>query len=321
MSVESTSRRSAAGAETPVPFRHAVEFAGFRLARGLLGVLPEGLAVRLGAALGWVAGVVLRLRRSDVDTHLALAFPDRSSAWRRRVARRSYAHLGREMALIFRMPGWTPDEIVSRVEFRGFEAIREAAAEERGVVLLTAHLGNWEIAGAGLAAAGMPIDVVGKGMANRRFEADLFATRERLGMRVIDMGDAPKGVLRSLGRGRLAAMLGDQNARKNGVFVPFFGYPASTPRGPAVFALRRDAPVFVGFAIRRPGWRQRYVVDVHRLDVPRTGDVESDTLAMLTAYHAILEEAIVSAPDQYFWQHRRWKTRPPGESAGSRSGN
>jgi KDO2-lipid IV(A) lauroyltransferase len=72
--------------------------------------------------------------------------------------------------------------------------------------------------------------------------------------------------------------------------------------------------VFVGFAIRQPGWVQRYTLEVRRLDFERTGDLESDTRAMLTAYHRILEEAIVTAPDQYFWQHKRWKTRPPGES-------
>lgn len=306
---------SGAGEEVRPSARHRLEYAGFTFARFALGIVPEGWAVRLAAGFGWLAGVLVRLRRADVEAHLALAFPDESPAWRRRVARRSYMHLGREAVMLFRLPRWSPEEIVSRVDFRGLEWLREAAAGDRGVMLLTAHLGNWEIAGACIAASGLPIDVVGKGMANRRFEADLFATRERLGMRVIEMADAPRGVLRSLGRGRLAALLGDQNAHRNGVFIPFFGRDAATPRGPAVFALRGDVPVFVGFAIRQPGWAQRYTVDARRLDFERTGDVEADTRAMLTAYHAILEEAIVSAPDQYFWQHKRWKTRPPEESA------
>ena len=295
-------------------FRHRVEYVAYRVTRAVFGALPEGVAVRLAAGLGWIAGVVVRIRRHDVDAHLAIAFPDRDSAWRRSVARRSYAHLGREAALLFRTLRWSEDEIASRVELKDFDAILEAAETDRGVMLLTGHLGNWEIAGASIAASGFPIDVVGKGMANRRFETDLFATRERLGMRVIDMGDAPKGVLRSLRKGRLAALLGDQNARHNGVFIPFFGRDAATPRGPAVFALRCDAPVFVGFAIRQPGWGQHYTVEVHRLDFERTGDLEADTKTMLTAYHTILEEAIVTAPDQYFWQHKRWKTRPARES-------
>ena len=296
-------------------FRHRLEYVAYRIARAGLGALPEFLAIRLAAALGWLVGVLMRVRWRDVDVHLLQAFPGRGVAWRRRTARRSYMHLAREGALLFRMPGWSAAEIASRVELKDFDAVKEAAAEERGVVLLTAHLGNWEIAGASIAALGLPIDVVGKGMANRLFERDLFATRERIGMHVIDMGDAPTDVLRSLGKGRLAALLGDQNARHNGVFIPFFGRDASTSRGPAVLALRREAPVFVGFAIRRAGWSQEYVLEARRLDFERTGDLEADTRAMLTAYHAILEEAIMSAPDQYFWQHRRWKTRPPEEEA------
>jgi KDO2-lipid IV(A) lauroyltransferase len=219
-------------------------------------------------------------------------------------------HLGREATTLFRMAKWSSEEILDRVRFVDFDGVREAAEEERGVLLLTAHLGNWEVAGAGIAALGLALDVVGKGMANRRFEAELFETRERLGMRVIEMSDAPKGVLRSLGRGRVVAMLGDQNAHRNGVFLPFFGRLAATSRGPALFALRREAPVFVGFAIRDPGWQQRYTLVAKRLEFDVSGDVESDTKNLLLAYHRLLEEAIVAAPTQYFWQHKRWKTRP-----------
>lgn len=269
--------------------------------------------MRLGALAGWLAGTVLRIRRHEVDEHLALAFPDESPAWRRRTARRSYAHLGREAAILARMPSWTPERLESRIRFVDLEQVRAAADQEQGVVVLTAHLGNWEVAGAGLAALGFPLDVVGKGMANRRFERDLFALRERLGMRVIEMSEAPKGVLRSLGRGRVTALLGDQNAHKHGIFLPFFGREAATPRGPALFALRTGAPVFVGFALRDSGWSQTYTIVVHRLEHEVTGDTEEDMRSLLSAYHRLLEEAIRAAPEQYFWQHKRWKTRPVGE--------
>lgn len=295
--------------------RHRLEYWAYRIARAEASVLPEWLATRRGALTGWFAGVVLRIRRRDVDAHLAAVFPHESAAWRRRVARASYMHLGREAATLFRMTKWSREEILDRVRFVDFDAVREAAGQERGVVLLTAHLGNWEVAGAGIAALGFPLDVVGKGMANRRFEADLFEIRERLGMRVIEMSDAPKGVLRSLGRGRVVAMLADQNAHRNGVFLPFFGRLAATPRGPALFALRCDAPVFVGFAVRDPGWQQTYTLVAKRLEFDVTGDVEQDTKNLLVAYHRLLEEAIVSAPGQYFWHHKRWKTRPRAEAS------
>ncbi len=295
--------------------QHWVEYRLFRITRWKWAILPEVLAVRFGGALGWLAGTLFRIRRRDVDFNLTVAFPDETETWRRDVARRSYQHLGREAAVIFRMGAWSRDEIRQRVRLEGFDEVRKAAERGKGVLLLTAHLGNWEVAGAGIVASGLPLDVVGKGMANRRFEADLFSLRERLGMRVIEMGDAAKGVLRSLAQGRVIAMLGDQNVRRNGVFLPFFGRAAATPKGPAVFALRTGTPVFVGFAIRDPGWGQRYTLRAVPLEYEVTGDAERDTRAVLMAYHAALEAAIRSAPDQYFWQHKRWKTRPAEEQA------
>jgi KDO2-lipid IV(A) lauroyltransferase len=275
--------------------------------------MPEGLAVRVGALLGFVAGSILRIRRATVRENLAIAFPQESPSWRRRVARRSYVHLGREAVFLMRMKRWTAERIVGRIDLDGLEELRRESERGDGVVVLSAHHGNWELAGASVAALGLPLDAVGKGMTNRLFEEDVFETRERLRMRVIEMSDAPRDVLRSLGRGRVVAMLSDQNAHRWGVFVPFFGRLAATPRGAALFTIRRGAPVFVGLAVRQPGWGQRYRLELRRLEYAVTGDLDADTMALLTAYHRVLEDAIRAAPEQYFWQHKRWKTRPPEE--------
>ena len=295
--------------------RHRLEYWAFWLTRAKWSILPEGLAARVGALTGLLAGSVLRIRRREVDEHLALAFPAESSAWRRRVARRSYMHLGREASTFFRMTHWSREEFAARLHCKGFDRVQAAADEGEGVILLTGHLGNWEMAGAGLAALGFPIDAVVKGMANRRFELDLFAMRERYGVRVIEMSNAPKEVLRSLGRGRIVALLGDQNAHRYGVFLPFFGKLAATARGPALFALRTGVPVFVGFVIRGPGWNPHYTLTATRLEYETTGVADQDIRNLLLSYNRILEDAIRAAPDQYFWHHKRWKTRPPEEQA------
>ena len=125
--------------------------------------------------------------------------------------------------------------------------------------------------------------------------------------------DAAKGVLRALRRGRVVAMLGDQNAPRSEVFVPFFGKQAATARGPAVFAIRTGAPVFFGVVLRDPGWAQRYTTTIRPMRFRPTGDVEADTRSLLTEYMQALEEAVRRAPEQYFWQHKRWKARPPEE--------
>jgi Kdo2-lipid IVA lauroyltransferase/acyltransferase len=287
--------------------RHRVEHLAFRAARTVWSALPERPALASGSALGAVVGGVLRFRRGEVDRHIEWAFPDRPRAWRVRVARACYRHFGREAVTTLCAGRWSAAALRERTRMVGFDDFRDAAAAGRGVVLLTGHLGNWELGGAAIAARGVPLDVVGKGMSNRRFEKDLFALRERMGMRVIEMGDASRRALRSLGEGRVVALLGDQSAHGGGVLIPFFGRPAVTARGPALFAVRSGAPVFVAFALRESGSPARYSLAFERLQLATTGDLEEDILALTRAYTRVLEGAVEAAPEQYFWQHRRWK--------------
>lgn len=296
---------------------HRAEFILFRGLRGLVSLAPERLALSVAAVLGTVAGSVLRMRRADVDRHLEWAFPDWDRRRRDRVARASYRHLAREAVMLFRLGGWSSARVRERTEVLGLDAVRTAVDERGGALVLTGHLGNWEIGGAALAAHGVPIDVVAKGMANPDFERELFGTRERLGMRVVEMGDAPRRVLRALRRGRVVAIVGDQNAHRNGVFVPFFGRLAASARGPGTFALRTGVPVFVGFGVRRPGRRQTYRVRLEPLVMEPTGDFDHDLEVFTAAYMAAVEEAARGHPEQYFWQHKRWKTRPPEEPLGA----
>jgi len=289
--------------------KHRLEYGLFRVLSAFLTALPDGVALRLGEGLGRVAGHVVRRRRVVVAENLARAFPDRPPAWRRRVAGDSWAHLGREAVAMLRMARLQPEDIVARTEVEGMDSLRSALAEGRGAVIVTGHLGSWEIGGAAVSARGIPIVAVAKPMANRRFDADLVATRARLGMEVVDTGAAPKRVLRALAKGRPIALVADQNAHANPVFVPFFGTPAATHRGPALFALRARAPVFVGVCVRLPGPGSRYRVTLERIDVAPTGELERDVERLTAAHTALLEEAVRRTPEQYFWQHNRWKRR------------
>lgn len=292
---------------------HAAEFALYRGVSALMLALPEPAALRLGEALGRLAGRVLRGRADVVRENLARAFPDRPGAWRRRVAGESWAHLGREGAAMLRMAALGPEDIVARTDVVGVEGFRSALAEGRGIVLVTGHLGSWEIGGAALSARGIPVVAVAKPMANRRFDAALVETRERLGMEVVDTGAAPRRVLRALAEGRVVGLVGDQNAGREGLFVPFFGHPASTHRGPALFALRSGAPVFLGVCVRVPGREARYRVTLERVAEPASGDLEADLRRLTAAHTALLEAAVRCDPEQYFWQHKRWKTPPSPE--------
>lgn len=289
----------------------ALEYALFRAGMAALALLPEPVALALGATAGWVAGSVLRIRRGDVDGNLAFAFPDRDAGWRRRVARASYAHLGREAVSTFRISAGGPAEVVARTTVEGLDTFRAAAGGGRGVILVTGHLGNWELGGAAFSARGFPVDAVAKGMSNRRFGDFLAARRRALGVHLVELGEAPRGGLRSLRRGRVLGLIADQNAREQGVFVPFFGRLAATFRGPALFALRAGAPIFLGVGFREPGVPARYRVVVERVPFVPTGDLDRDVVALTAAHTAALERAVRQAPEQYLWQHRRWRTRPP----------
>jgi KDO2-lipid IV(A) lauroyltransferase len=245
-----------------------------------------------------------------VELNLELAFPGQSPEWRDQVAAASYSHLGREAVATLRMAWMTPQEIVARTRIDGFEAFQGALAEGSGVILATGHLGNWEVGAACLAARGVPVDGVTKAMSNERFGQALADTRERLGYRNVDVSDAPRTVPRSLKEGRMVALLGDQNIRKGGVFVPFFGSPAATARGVATFALRTGAPVFLGVAVHEPGRPHRYRGILERIPVEPTGDTEEDIRRITAAHTAALERLVREYPEQYFWQHKRWHTRP-----------
>jgi KDO2-lipid IV(A) lauroyltransferase len=202
------------------------------------------------------------------------------------------------------------EEVRERTEVIGIEAVREAVAEGKGLIVISGHMGNWEIGGASVAAHGIPFDVVAQRQRNPLFDADLVANRKRLGMTVIERREAPKKVLQALRDGRGVGVVGDQNVRHGGVFVEFFGKLASTARGTALFALRTGAPVFVGMVKRKPGFPQRYRVTLDPVDFEPTGDLEKDVLLLTEAHTRCLERKVKEAPEQYFWQHRRWKTRP-----------
>lgn len=299
--------------------KHRVEYALARTLEGAVSGLPEGAADAFGRRLG--AGVHrLGIRRKTVEENLRLAFPDASEAWRADVCRRAYQHLGREAAAILRLAKLDRQAVLDRTVTRGWDEMEGALAEGKGCILVTGHYGNWEIAAAAVAARGVPIAAIVKRMGNRLVDARLEALRRRLGVETIEMHQASRQVPRVLREGGIVGIVADQDARRSGVFVPFFGRPASTHRGTALFALRLGAPVFACTARRLPGAEVRYEVSGRRVPVHSTGDLEADVTRLTAEMAAALEADVRAAPEQYFWFHRRWKTRPPPEPTPSAEG-
>jgi len=301
---------SRAGARPKPTLSHRLLYGLYRGLTGLLGVFPERLAEAAATGLARLLYRIPDFRLKDTLAHLELAFPDNPPEWRRRVARASYEHLVREALQVLRLYGRGTAEIQRRTTVEGLEPIRRAIEEGRGALALTGHLGNWEIGAASVAARGIPVDVVAHRQTNPLFDRHWIQVRESVGIRTLVNYDAFRLVPRSLAEGRLVALVTDQNQRARGVFVPFFGRLASTARGPALFALRADVPIFLGAALREPGWPPRYRLRFRKIEVPETGDRREIVRELTRRHVTLLEERIRDAPEQYFWMHRRWKTRP-----------
>jgi KDO2-lipid IV(A) lauroyltransferase len=265
----------------------------------------------VGGLIGRFVYHPIGIRAGVVERQIAAAFPEFSRERVVEVSRRSYDSLGRTSIETAVLPGTSSQRVLDRVErVEGWELVEAAMAKGNGLLIVTGHLGNWEFGGAYFAARGVPIDVVARGMANPIFDAYLTRTRREIGMEVIHDKDAVRRTPRSLRENRAIAFVSDHDALGlASTFVPFFGRPAKTPRGPAVFSLRFDVPtVFVG-VVRRPSGR--YAILIEPVEVERTGDREVDIDAIVLRYTQILERLVRAYPEQYFWQHRRWRRQPP----------
>lgn len=290
---------------------HRAEYYAMRATIGALRTLSWDAACKLGEKLGSLGYRPLGIRKRVVERQIAAAFPDIRHSAVIRLARESYKHLGRtfiETALLDSLGKDGLQKLVETVE--GWGEIEEVMSRGKGAVLVTGHIGNWELAGAYVAARGVPMDAIVRGMANPLFDAYLNHTRESTGMTIVHDSEAVRRTPRSLRAGRAVAFVADQGVMGlASTFVPFFGRPAKTPRGAAVFALRFDVPVVFVVALRQPNGRYRIVVE--RIEARKTGDLDRDVDAIVARFTQHLEKWVRAVPAQYFWQHRRWRRQPP----------
>ncbi len=272
--------------------------------------LPWATACAIGERLGGLGRRPLGIRRHVVETQIAAAFPDLSEAEVRKTAEGSYRNLGRNAVEASILPKLGKDGILGLVDrVDGWEHVE--AARDRGIggIMVGGHHGNWELMGAYLAARGLNPEVVVRGAANRLFEDYLNANRENLGMTVVHDSKAAKSTVKAVRDGRFVAILADQGVLGlASTFVPFFGRPAKTARGFAVFALRLDAAACFMDMIRLQNGRFRVVFEP--IEVEKSGDRDKDVDAMVACYSEILEKWVRQYPSQYFWQHRRWRRQP-----------
>ena len=304
-------------ADAPGPrWTDYLEYAIFRAAWGFFALLPRRLALGLGAVVGDLLYFCDRPHRRIALFNLRLAFPDRSSAEHRAILRRSCRNLGRVGAECCHLASLTAASLRDYVDVedpQGWQAALSAAAQ-RGAVILTGHVGNFELLAYAHGLLGHPITLVHKSMRNPLVDDAITALRARVGTVSLAKKAAAKAALRALHDRRIVAIPADQNqTRRYGVFVEFFGVPAATTPGPARLAMLSRSPVIPVFLVRDGESARHRIVVLPEIELVRSGDRDADILVNTQRCTAVIEEVLRRYPDQWIWFHRRWNTRPLGE--------
>jgi Kdo2-lipid IVA lauroyltransferase/acyltransferase len=242
--------------------------------------------------------------------NLALVYGEAlSPAARATLARQCFEHLGITAVECCRLFFGPTAPLLSRVHARGTEYIGQALAHGRGIFFVTGHFGNWELLAALHSLAGFGLSVVVRPLDNPYLDAMIAHARERSGLRAIPKRDAVQGVRAALARGECIGILLDQDAGREGVFVPFMGHPASTTRALAVLAIKTRAPVVPAFIHRLPDGSHDIVLDPE-IPLANTGDLDHDIEVNTARFTEAIERHVREHPEQWFWVHRRWKSRP-----------
>jgi KDO2-lipid IV(A) lauroyltransferase len=280
-----------------------------------LGALPRGLARLAAGALAWcVYHALSRLRRVG-ERNLDLAFPQLTSKTRKaELLRGVYRHLGWQLVEFCRMAHYTAANTRDWIRTEGLEHYLAAQARGKGVLVITGHLGSWELSSFYHSLMGHPMGLVIRRLDNRLLDDFVNGIRCLHGNRVLHKDDFARGLLTAMREGETVGILMDTNMTPpQGVFAPFFGRLACTASGLARVALRTDAAVVPGFMVWEPVERKYVLHFGPELEFTETGDTEADVLAATAKCNQVLEAWIRRYPDQWLWIHRRWKTRPPGE--------
>jgi KDO2-lipid IV(A) lauroyltransferase len=294
--------------------RERIEYAAAWVGLKALGLMPRPVARFIGASFARISYAIRTPLRRAALFNLELAYPDWSKAKRKQVVRGMIRQIGWMAGEFSQFPKYTRANIEQIVVMDGFENFDAARRRGKGVLFLTGHMSAWELAPYAHALYGYPLHFLVRPVANRRVDELINRYRCLSGNQPIEKNRSARTILKVLSDGGTVGILSDQNtALEEGVFVDFFGIPASTTSGLARIALRTSAAVVPGFlswdSVRRK-YRLRFEPAV---ELARTRDEEADVLENTARFTHVIEEYVRAHPDQWLWVHKRWKTRPPGE--------
>ena len=294
--------------------RQRAEYALVWVMVRLMGSLPRSVARAVGAAIGWAAYFSAPRLRKVGQKNLELAFPEKSESERRRILKTLYRNLGWQLAEFCQMPRYTLGQANTFIRYQGLEHYLEARDRGQGVLVLTGHLGAWELSSFYHSLAGYPMGMIIRRLDNPMVDRLVNRIRCLHGNRVLHKDDFARALIAAMRAGETVGVLMDTNMTPpQGVFVDFFDRAACTASGVARVALRTGAAVIPGFLLWESS-EARYVLHfLPPLQLVNTGDDALDAISNTALFTRVLEGAIRRYPEQWLWVHRRWKTRPAGE--------
>ncbi|MDQ6963888.1 MAG: lauroyl acyltransferase [Mariprofundales bacterium] len=283
----------------------ALQAAAIRLLFWLLRALPVRMAGAFGAAVGRVAYYVTYRYRRITLTNLARIYPEKGRAWRRYVARESFAELGRNMFELPHVFLRSRRFLLSRVKVEGEAAFQQAMGDGRGVILVAAHHSNWELGGLMLSMLGYGSSVIYRPMKQAPVEEYLLACRQRFGTKMRSRWQGVRWLKSDLQAGRAIAIMIDQHMSQ-GEQVPFLGHLANSTMLPAAMARRHDLPVF-GVALDRVRHSFSFRLRFWAIELPaKVEDKRLDQYRITERIHDSFAPVIHARPELWLWLHRRW---------------
>ncbi|HEV7427954.1 MAG TPA: lysophospholipid acyltransferase family protein [Thermoanaerobaculia bacterium] len=289
-----------------------VEYLLYRAAARAVRAGSEAALRRWGTRIGALARHVLRGRDRLAMRNLRETFPEKSDAERRGILNECWRHFGREALETIRMQHIPIEEIPSHCHFVNPEVLQDAIALGRGVMILSAHYGGWEISGLAVMAYVRNVHTVARPLDNELLERDLAAIRARTGVEVVDKKRAARFLLKALQKKGVVILLPDQAVQpREGILVPFVGRPAWTTDAPAKMALRQESVIVFGFCI--PGTTGHRLEFEEPIRIDQLSSDEKNAEALTTRINDIISRRIAARPELWLWMHDRWKGNAPGE--------
>jgi len=268
-------------------------------------LLPVRLAGAIGAGIGRIAFIFFSRHRNIALKNLNRIYPDSEASWRKKIARESFAELGRTMLELPHVFLRSREFLLSRVEVEGEELFREAMARKNGVFINGCHHSNWELMGMMPSLLGYDSSVIYRPIKNPELDNHLKAYRERFGAIMQSRFDGLRWLPKTLNRGGSIVLAIDQHMSQ-GIQVPFLGHMSNTTALPATFVIRNQTPVF-GIAIERLDRSFRFRLKFWPITPPAlTGNKEHDTRHIMQAITESFESVIHARPELWLWIHRRW---------------